>query len=648
MCGICGIWGKSDDRILDAMVASMHHRGPDDRGFFREDGIALGMTRLAILDISPAGHQPMSTPDGTIWIVYNGETYNYRQERDILMKRGYTFNSRSDTEVVLRMYEAYGDDFVKRMRGMFALAVYDKRGGQGHARLLIARDHLGIKPLLYARSEGRFIFASEMKAILASSLVERRFDPEALRLLVTHGSISQPLTAVSGVRMLLPGHRVIIEQGGEKTERFWQLDINRMPELRRGSYPEQVQAVKNALEESVRLQMVSDVPIGAFLSGGVDSSLLVALMARNQNTAVRTFSVGFQEEGSQIDETDDAQKIAQHLNVNHTRVLVTGSDVRDRIRHIAFSLDQPSVDGVNSYFVSQAAHIGLTVAISGTGGDELFAGYPWFMAMAKKSYEDRQRPLSNMVKSMISSLTRQSVFNPLISTRLGGTLERLRGWSGFLPRYARQHQIFGTLGAAGILSQNIGHQCRIGREQSWDGAFTDDLPGGSVVERTSALCLRGYTQNQLLRDIDAVSMAHSLEVRVPFLDPIFTDVALSLPDSTKISGPSELLNHTSDTYRATGVKRILIDIGRGLLPDGIDLQSKRGFGMPFHAWLTGPLRDVLEDTLDPSVVRGRGFFEASKVSQIKNDFLAGKSSWVFPWLLMITELWCREVLEKAH
>lgn len=648
MCGICGIWGKSEDRILDAMVASMHHRGPDDRGFFREDGIALGMTRLAILDISPAGHQPMSTPDGNIWIVYNGETYNYRQERDILMKKGYTFHSGSDTEVVLRMYEAYGDDFVKRMRGMFALAVYDKRRGPGHARLIIARDHLGIKPLLYARSGGRLIFASEMKAIMASSLIEKQFYPEALRLLITHGSISQPLTAVSGVRMLMPGHRMIIEQGREKTERFWQLDINRMPELRRSSYREQVQTVKNALEESVRLQMVSDVPIGAFLSGGVDSSLLVALMAGNQNTAVKTFSVGFQEEGSQIDETDDAQRIAQHLNVNHTRVLVTGSDVRDRIRHIAFSLDQPSVDGVNSYFVSQAARQGLTVAISGTGGDELFAGYPWFMAMSRKSHEDSQRPLSTMAKSMISSLTRLGLFNPLISTRLGGTIERLRGWSGFLPRYARQYQIFGTRGAAGILSQDIGRQCRIGREQSWDGAFTDELREGSIVERTSALCLRGYTQNQLLRDIDAVSMAHSLEVRVPFLDPIFTDAALSLPDSTKISDPSEHPNHTSDTYRATGVKRILIDIGRGLLPDDIDLQSKRGFGMPFHAWLMGPLRDVLEDTLDPPVVLRRGFFDASKATQIKNDFLTGKSSWVFPWLLMITELWCREVLEKGH
>ncbi len=633
--------------MLDAMVASMRHRGPDDRGVFRDDGIALGMTRLAILDISPAGHQPMSTPDGAIHIVYNGETYNYRQERDILEKKGYAFRSGSDTEVVLRMYEAYGDDFVKRMRGIFALAVYDRRRGPGRERLVIARDHLGIKPLLYSRAGGRFVFASEMKAMLASSLIERRFDPEALRLLITHGSISQPLTAVSGVRMLMPGHRMIMENGRERTERFWELGIDRVPELRKAPYPEQVLAVKDALEESVRLQLVSDVPIGAFLSGGVDSSLLVALMARNLSAAVKTFSVGFQAEGARMDETDDARMIACHLNVDHTRVLVTGSDVRDRINHIAYSLDQPSVDGVNSYFVSQAARRSLTVAISGTGGDELFAGYPWFMNMNQKAYEASLRPVSTGAKSMISSLARLRLFDPLTGTRLGGHIERFRAWSGFLPQYARQHQIFGTHGAAAVISQDMGRQCRIGLEQSQDGAFTDELPQGSAVERTTALCLRGYTQNQLLRDIDAVSMAHSLEVRVPFLDPAVADAALSLPDSTKLFDPSTLPDHPSDTYRATGVKRILIDIGRGLLPSDIDLQSKRGFGMPFHAWLKGPLLDVLEDTLDPRVVIRRGFFDASKATQIKKAFLAGESSWVFPWLLMITELWCREVLEKG-
>jgi len=646
MCGICGIWGKSDDRILDAMVASMHHRGPDDKGVFREDGIAMGMTRLAILDISPAGHQPMSTPDGTIWIVYNGETYNYRQERDILMKRGYTFNSGSDTEVVLRMYEAYGDDFVNRIRGMFALAVYDKRRGPGHGRLLIARDHLGIKPLLYARSEGRFIFASEMKAILASSLIERIFHPEALRLLLTHGSIPQPLTAVESVEMLLPGHRLIIENGKEKTERFWNLETNRVPEMRNLSYQEQIDRMKQALEESVHLQMVSDVPIGAFLSGGLDSSLLVALMTRVHDSRVKTFSVGFEQDGAGIDETDDARKIAHLLETDHTRVLVTGPDVRDRITHIARALDQPSVDGVNSYFVSLAARQGLTVAISGTGGDELFAGYPWFLNMAQAAYRDSQRPYWHKIEYLASSLARQAFFNPLVGTPAGSMLERLRGMSGFVPLYARQYQIFGPRGTVRTLSRELRHQCSVGQEPSHDGAFVDALPKGSPVERTSALCLRGYTQNQLLRDIDAVSMSHSLEVRVPFLDPVILDMALSLPDSTKLGDPSRSSGCLSDTYRATGAKRILKDIGFDMLPGDIDLQPKRGFGMPFNAWLTGPLRDVLEDTLSPAAIHRRGFFDAVQVEKEKKAFFEGKSYWAYPWLLMITELWCREVLDK--
>jgi asparagine synthase (glutamine-hydrolysing) len=562
------------------------------------------------------------------------------------MKRGYTFNSGSDTEVVLRMYEAYGDDFVKRMRGMFALAVYDKRRGPGHARLLIARDHLGIKPLLYARSEGRFIFASEMKALLASSLIERSFHPEALLLLLTHGSIPQPLTAVEGVEMLLPGHLMIIERGGEKIERYWQLDINRMPELRRSAYQEQVQIVKHALEESVRLQMVSDVPIGAFLSGGLDSSLLVALMTRVHDSRVKTFSVGFEQEGSDIDETDAARKIAHLLGTDHTRVQVTGADVRDRITHIARALDQPSVDGINSYFVSLAARQGLTVAISGTGGDELFAGYPWFLNMAKAAYSDSQRPYWHKIEYLASSLARHAFFNPLVGTPVGSMLERIRGMSGFVPRYARQYQIFGPRGTARTLSREIRHQCSVGQEPSHDRSFVDALPNGSPVERTSALCLMGYTQNQLLRDIDAVSMSHSLEVRVPFLDPVILDMALSLPDSTKLGDPSRTNGCPSDTYRATGAKRILKDIGFNMLPGDIDLQPKRGFGMPFHAWLTGPLRDVLEDTLAPETIHRRGFFDAVQVEKEKKAFFDGTSYWAYPWLLMITELWCREVLDR--
>ncbi len=647
MCGICGIIGHTDRKRIEQMVLSMHHRGPDDSGILYENGIAMGMARLAIIDITAKAHQPMSTTDELIWIVYNGETYNFKEEREILSKKGYVFRSTSDVEVVLQMYEEYGDDFLLRMRGIFALAIYDKRMGLGKERVLLARDHLGVKPLLYTKIGSAFIFASEMKSMLASGLIEKQFDPEALRLLLTYGSITQPMTAVSGIKMLLPGHRLIIEHGKERLDRFWKLGIDRFPDLRKMNYEEQVSIVRDSLEESVRLQMVSDVPIGAFLSGGVDSSLLVALMAQIGGAKVKTFSVGFEQEGLSIDETDDAQRIAKFICTDHERVLVTGEDVRSKIQHIAYALDQPTVDGVNSYFVSLAARKAVTVAISGTGGDELFAGYPWFLNMAVLSNKEKQDNwLSASFRKVISQIARWELFNPLSQGYFRDKLEIARVSSGFISRYARQYQIFGVNGTSNMLSPEIKHLTNYGRDPVHDMKSTDELSWGTPIERVSALCLRGYTQNQLMRDIDAVSMSHSLEVRVPFMDHLFIDMALSLPDNTKLKNINSI-KPSSHTYRDTGSKKILIDASDNLLPPGMDLQQKRGFGMPFDSWLKNPLKDVMDDTLSFSTIKKRGFFNAQEVQSVREKFLNSNTSWVYPWLLMITELWCREVLDQS-
>ena len=334
MCGICGIWGGADRKSVDAMVGAMHHRGPDDHGVLEDGGVTLGMTRLAIIDTSSGGHQPMQTADGQISVVYNGELYNFREERRLLEQHGHQFRSSSDTEVLLRMYEHYGDDFLLRMRGMFAIAIYDKRRGPGRERLLLARDQMGIKPLAYARVGGRFIFASEIKALIASGLITSEIDPVSLRLLLTYGSVYQPRTILRDVQMLPPAHRLIVEGGREKVERYWSLGLDRRAGLRSRSFDEHVEEVAAVLEESVRLQMVSDVPLGAFLSGGLDSSLLVALMARHvRDGRLKTFSVGFEDEGSHLDETNDAERTARHIGTDHTRVVVRGDDVRDRISH---------------------------------------------------------------------------------------------------------------------------------------------------------------------------------------------------------------------------------------------------------------------------------------------------------------------------
>ncbi len=647
MCGICGVWGKVNQESLEGMVAAMHHRGPDDRGIYLGSCAAFGMTRLSIIDLSPAGHQPMSNPGETVWIVYNGEVYNFVSERNLLEAKGHKFLSTSDTEVVLRMYEHYGDDFLVRLRGMFALAIYDTRGGPGHERLLLARDHLGIKPLLFARTGSRLVFASELKAILASGLIKPEIDPVALRLLLTYGSVYQPRTILQGVEMLLPAHRLIIEHGKERIERYWSLDIDRQADLKTRPYEELVEQIASVLKESVHLQMVSDVPLGAFLSGGVDSSLLIAMMARLVGTRIKTFSVGFEAEGAEIDESNEAERTARFLGTDHSAVLVRGEEVRDRIEHIAYSLDQPSVDGVNSYFVSRAARSAVTVAISGTGGDELFAGYPWFINMVLDQMRCHDSPWRALARSLLATIARRPALDPLIALRGVEGLQRARNCSGFVTRYGNNYQIFGALRTARLLAPALRRATQAGRASHYDLRAIDEIAHGSVVERVTGLCLRGYTSNQLLRDIDAVSMAHSLEVRVPYLDPVVIDTALSIPDSTKLRWSNGLSTTRQGTYRETGVKRILIDAGRELLPSDIDLQAKRGFGMPFNAWLRGPLREILMETLAESQLRKRNLLDVREASAVKNRFLQGDQGWAEPWLLMILELWCREVLDRA-
>jgi len=648
MCGISGILGSSTQRQIEDMVAAMHHRGPDDRGIYREPGIALGVARLAVIDTTASGHQPMRSRDGLICIVYNGETYNFRQERAVLEENGQRFESQSDTEVVLRMYEAYGDDFLLRLRGMFALAIYDKRRGRGRERLLLARDHLGIKPLLYCRAGERFLFASEMKALLASSLVERQIEPEALRLLLTFGSVTQPRTMIRGVKMLLPGHRLICENGGQRTEQYWRLDLGRRAaEVSGRPYPELVSLVRAGLEESVRLQMVSDVPLGALLSGGVDSTLLVALMARQSRQRIQTFSIGYEAEGASLDESAAAAAVARFVGTEHNRVQVTGGQVREHILRIATALDQPSVDGVNSYFASWAARQSVTVAVSGTGGDELFAGYPWFITMAAAAQREAQHPWRTRCGSLAAAAARWPVFDALACRGHFGTrLQALRGSHGFVSRYARIYQIFGACGASRILAPDMRALTSAGRDPGLDMERADEIPSAPPLERVSALCLRGYTQNQLLRDMDAVSMAQSLELRVPFLDPRLTDLALSLPAATKLGDLAGVPDPAKATYRHTGTKRILVDAGAGLLPPGMADQPKRGFTMPFAAWLRGPLRDVLAEALSAESIRRRGFFDEAAASRLRQDCLSG-GGWTQPWLLMMTELWCRQVLDRG-
>ncbi len=629
------------------MLAAMRNRGPDDSGTFRDDRIAMGMTRLAVIDVSPAGHQPMSSADGGIWIVYNGEVYNFLEEKQRLERAGHSFRSHSDTEVLLKLYETLGDDFLLRLRGMFALAIYDRRGGAGRERLLLARDPLGIKPLLYADINGALLFSSELKALLASGRVPVEIDADGMRELLTFGSIPQPATAIRSVRMLPAAHRMIVERTGTRLERYWRLGAGRGPGVEAKSYAEMVEMVRTGVEDSLRLQLISDVPLGAFLSGGIDSAILVGLMAKAAVGRVKTISIGFAAEGADIDETSDAKRTAEVFGTDHYREEVTGHDVRSHIANIAGALGQPSIDGVNAYFVSLAARRHVTVAISGTGGDELFAGYPWFRSMVQYVSAEQSGATCSRLAKMRSEFARWPFLDPLVRTRVGGRIDAYRSECGFLSRFARQHQAMGAPLAARAMGLDIRASASCGRDPALDMLNQDELSEESAVRRVTALCLRGYTQNQLLRDIDGVSMFHSLEVRVPYLDHILTDLALSLPDEAKLGPPETGSLDPGASYRASGAKRVLIDAFRNLIPAGMDRQPKRGFGLPYAAWLRGPLKEVMDDTLSIASVKKRGLFDSGEVAKIRTRFEAGDAPWTHPWILMMTELWSREVIDSA-
>ncbi len=639
MCGICGFWGSPDIEAVDSMLNAMRHRGPDDGGSYGDEQVAIGMRRLAILDLSPAGHQPMSTPDGLIWIVFNGEIYNFQAERDVLEAKGIPFKSHSDTEVILRLYELYGDDFLTRLRGMFALAIYDKRGGAGHERLLLARDPLGIKPLLYAQRGEQVIFASEMKALLASGRVEREINPEGLRLLLTYGSVYQSESMIKGVKMLPPGNRLVFEKGCDlQPQPFWQFGTNRVAGARERAYDDLVDVVAETLQESVRLHMVSDVPVGAFLSGGVDSSLLVGLMTRLAGSRIKTFSVGFESApGNPPDESDEAARTAAFLGADHTHVMVTAAEASQHLMCIVKGLDQPTVDGVNSYFVSMAAAQGVKVAVSGTGGDELFAGYPWFTQMQQFA----QRPAG--IKTWLSGLRDAVDHRPawdILPSRIKNAIFHQQGFLGY---YSSTYRVFGPSGAMQLLTPGLKREVAAVA----DIRDLDALSHAEAVDRVTALTMRSYLNNQLLRDIDTASMAHSLEVRVPFLDLPLLDLALSLPVSARLGNTQNIQNAYAATYRQLGSKRILIDAGLrcGVLRPDIADQPKRGFTLPFDFWLHGTLQPVLADCLSVETVTKRGLLNPAAVTKVYDNYKAGKSNWIFPWLLMILELWCREMLD---
>jgi len=610
VCGIAGIFGRADQASVQKMTDAMAHRGPDDRGIWSDPEVpaAIGHCRLSIIDLSPAGHQPMSYANGRLWITYNGEVYNFKELRAELEGHGYQFQSNSDTEAILAAYTHWGVKCLKRLRGMFAFAIWDKY----ERSLLLVRDRFGIKPLYYAQCGSKFIFASEIKAMLASGLISRQTDRQAIWDYLSHGSILQPRTILQDVKMLLPGHYLLIRDGRITEHKYWDIEEatrQQRRELANLSYQEATSELRRQFEEATRLHLIADVHVGAFLSGGIDSTAVVGLMSQLVSHPIKTFSIGFDREYKEMSELHWAKIAAQRHGSEHHEVVIDGQTVAHQFDSMISAIDQPSIDGANTYIVSQAASQEVTVALSGLGGDELLAGYPQFYripwahkvaprgwAWLRPLFDATERLLPELIREPMSHLVRPpleryTILRPLISEADKWTVTRREWRELFQPEP--------------ILSFY----------KRMSLSDFDPVTGVSYAE------INGYLRDTLLRDCDAMSMAYSLEVRPVLLDHHLAEFIFSLPDGYKIGQNQQ--------------KKIFVDACRDLLPNEIVNRSKMGFSFPLEKWLQTTLQEKTMDILqsDAALTLFSPQFLASCRSQAEGKTKVKFSLWAVVVLL---------------
>ena len=614
MCSISGVLSSADPASYKEAVTRMNyalqHRGPDDHGTVVCGSVCLGNTRLAVIDTSHAGHQPMHDPETGNWITYNGETYNFKQLRNEIDSDPHFWQSRSDTEVVLRAYGKWGVDAFRRLRGMFALAIWD----ESRRMLFVARDPLGIKPLYYYRTEQFVVFASELRALLASGLVPRKLSSDGVDSYLASGSVEAPLTVVDGVTQLLPGQYMQVQAvaGGKPEIKIGDFVVSHREIDIPRSRAEAIARLRSELEESVRLHLVSDVPVGVFLSGGIDSSAIVALTSRIGGEPPRTFSVVFDEPA--YSEAPHARTIAAKFRTDHCETRLSDDQLLEMLPQALASLDQPTMDGINTFIVSRAVkNAGVTVALSGLGGDELFAGYPSFKRALKV---EAMSPLSKRF------LRAASGFGKLA---LNGSTQRNKFWqlaaSDCAPAdvYRITRQLFAP-----------DYVRRMTRHEPHASCMCLE-PGVDVVNQISLLELRGYMTNTLLRDTDAMSMAHSLEVRVPLVDVKVVEFALSLPGKWKLG------NGTNGV-----AKPLLADAVADLLPRELLARPKMGFTLPFEKWMQGRLRSEVETVFRNDEQLLAAGLATGSVRDVWRKFLRKPSAvgWSRPWSLYVLARWC--------
>ncbi len=630
MCGICGAaWTDPtraiSDPELSAMVDRLHHRGPDDFGVHRDDHAALGFRRLAIVDLA-GGHQPLSNEDGTIWTVFNGEIYNFPALRHRLEARGHTLRSSGDTEVLVHLYEDEGPAMFRLLRGMFALAIWDAP----NRTLVLGRDRLGQKPLVYRMDGSRISFASELKALLAlpESDVPRRVNPVAIDRYLTYGYVPHPLTILDGVHKLPPAHYAVWKDGRLALERYWEPDWNQ--ETTR-SESEDIDRLHETLSDAVREQMVADVPLGAFLSGGIDSTIIVGLMQKFSSQPVKTFSIGFDDPA--FDESAFAEMAAKHLGTEHHAFSVR-PHAWETIPKLARQFDEPFADSsaLPTWFVSEETRKHVTVALTGDAGDELFAGYDRYRAVAIAAMLDR---LPKGARGVLAGPVARAIpASSRAKTRLRKVRRLLEGIAESPEvRYARWMTMFDEPTRLALYSKEFDDRlAKAGGDdpasllfEAWDVASKRD-----PVTRATVCDLLMYLPGDLLAKVDQASMAHSLECRGPFLDHRVVELALAMPPERKLR------------LRAGRSKVVLKDAFGEYLPPVIKTRPKMGFGVPIDRWFRNELKAELREVLLDPISLNRGLFRPEAVRTMIDEHASGAKDHAYRlWALMMLELWFR-------
>lgn len=583
MCGIAGIIGNDAAELTRSMLQAIKHRGPDDTGLYQDGGCAIGMNRLSILDLSYAAHQPMKSDDGRFTIVYNGEIYNYRELKEGLIKLGYQFNSGSDTEVLLKGYIAYGADILQKIRGMFAFVIWDNQEKTAFG----ARDHLGIKPFLYHFENGVFTFCSEMKGFLQVPYIPKKLSSKGLQLYLSYGYVGAPYTILDQVFALRPGEYFTISGNELNIASYWDIPAHRKTSL---SYDDAKAKVKNLVLDSVKEELVSDVPLGLFLSGGLDSTVVLAAMRDAGKEKIDTFSIGF--EKFDASEEEDARIAADFYQTNHHTHIISGKTVAEEFDGFIEAMDQPCIDGLNVYFVSKFTSKNVTVALSGLGPDELFLGYKWQRSAVAPGWFSQ--PMQTIFTETMP------VLHAIWPKRYISVLNYLKQVQNPVEYYTQLNRIFTEKEVAQI----IGAAYHPSLNADWVKSY--DLPDEQeIYSRISRLDMKLFMGARVLGISDATSMYHSLEVRFPLIDKRLVEFSRTLPPQYKMDlAKAAKIRPWSryegnESYEGSGVKRILYEAFKDKLPQGFGTRAKKGFKFPFNQWISTELRQQYADTLNP-------------------------------------------------